>query len=347
MMRRALAIVCGLTVLAGAAACRGGEAGADLAAWAQAQAAARGSDQAQAAAAYQAFAAQYPWSDKVPDALAEAAQAHFALGRAAQVLHRNPPPAVAEFTHARDLFRRVAEEYPSSAVAPRAQYMSGSASLFLHDLPAAEREYGAVANEFARDQGYLKKAMVRRAEVLLHQLRVPEAVASFREFAARFPQDTTAADANGKRVLSYLRYASKLDKPAPPLSPSAWIQGEPVVLARLRGRPVAVYFFATWCPHCNGEKEFINDLYARCGAKGWTLVGVTNASRGQTVESVRSWLESNRVRFPVMMDAGAATSTAYDGGSVPNLVLIDRAGNVRWHDHPAALVESTLDLVGK
>jgi hypothetical protein len=35
----------------------------------------------------------------------------------------------------------------------------------------------------------------------------------------------------------------------------------------------------------------------------------------------------------------------YQASKIPEMVLIDRAGNVRWHDHPGNLQDSTLEML--
>jgi hypothetical protein len=62
----------------------------------------------------------------------------------------------------------------------------------------------------------------------------------------------------------------------------------------------------------------------------------------KTLGEVQTYLAQHDFKFPVMMDRGE-TSQRYQARKYPELVLIDREGRVRWHDHPASLLDTTLE----
>jgi hypothetical protein len=45
-----------------------------------------------------------------------------------------------------------------------------------------------------------------------------------------------------------------------------------------------------------------------------------------------------------MFDKGR-TTPSYLGAKLPDLVLIDRLGRVRWHDNPANLADETIETL--
>lgn len=291
----------------------------------------------EAAAAYEACASE-PGA-RAADALVEAAFVHFRQGRARQRLHRNPPDAVASFERARELFRRAADSHPDSPAADRARYMAGSASLFLWDLAAAERDYGRVVEEMGPAVDYYGKALVRQGRVRLHQLRTEEGLSLLRRFRAETPD---ARDSLAKEADTLLRYGQLFGRDAPELDVASWPSGPPVKLKDLRGRVVALYFFTTWCPNCRKEIGFMKDLHRRFAERGLELVAMTDTSKGQTHESVRAYVEQHGIAYRVAIDAGGTFPT-YEGRLIPNVVLIDKRGRVRWHDHPGALPDSTIE----
>ncbi|GIW42170.1 MAG: hypothetical protein KatS3mg076_2747 [Candidatus Binatia bacterium] len=263
---------------------------------------------------------------------------HFLRGRELQKLHRNPPEAAAEFEKAYAGYLEIARRYPRDPIASRAQYMAGSAKLFLDQPDAAIAAYTAVLEKYPIDPAYVAKALLQRAMVEKNYLRPQAARRTLEQFMAL---DSKTPD--------LLRRAEKLErslrlvgKKAPELQVRRWFRaGEPGDLAR-KG-PRMIYFFTTWCPNCRKEAPFVSDLARRFAPRGFVVIGITDHSRGQTDGDIPPYLEKHGFRFPVGVDDGGKTSAAYEARSVPTLVLVDREGTVRWHDHPAALSDRVLE----
>jgi thiol-disulfide isomerase/thioredoxin len=50
--------------------------------------------------------------------------------------------------------------------------------------------------------------------------------------------------------------------------------GGELVLANLRGKPMLLNFWATWCPPCVTEMPLLNRFHARQQGRGWQVVGL-------------------------------------------------------------------------
>src|SRR5271155_4954187 len=50
--------------------------------------------------------------------------------------------------------------------------------------------------------------------------------------------------------------------------------GGSLTMAQLRGRPVFMDFFATWCPPCNAEAPMVNAAFKMYGPQGLQVIGV-------------------------------------------------------------------------
>ncbi len=310
------------------------------AAWSAAHALKSKADYERAAAAFDAFARAHPADPRAAEARVEHGVCWFSLGRARQELQQNTPASLAAFERARTAFEAVTQETPTAAVAGRAQYMRGTVALFAGDLVTAEREYGRGLELYASDTKYLPKSLERRAAVRRHLLRTADARSDLERYLRDFGSADDAASAR-----RYLQMLGQFEQIAPPLSPGGtWIQGGPLSLTDLRGDVVILNFFATWCENCEKARPFLQDLVKRFRPMGVRMIGIVDYSKGQTVESVRAFLPTKGIDFPVLMDQGQTTA-AYLGQKIPDIVILDRLGRVRWHDNPANLQDATLELL--
>jgi thiol-disulfide isomerase/thioredoxin len=309
------------------------------AAWTAAHDLKRKADYERAAAAFEAYARAYPGTPRAFEAQVEDGVCWFSLGRARQQLQRNTPASREAFAKARALFEGVVQAAPKSDVAGRAQYMRGTVAAFAGELKLADEQYSRGIELYASDAKYLPKCVERRAAVRRAMLRTADATADLQRYLRDFPKGEDAESAR-----RYLQYLAMCEKPAPELAPEAWVQGGPHTLANLQGDVVLLYFFATWCENCEKARPFLIDLNERYEPMGVHVIGVVDHSKGQTVESVRAFLPANGIRFPVLMDSGRTTA-AYLGQKIPDVVLIDRLGRVRWHDNPGVLQEATLEAI--
>jgi peroxiredoxin len=218
--------------------------------------------------------------------------------------------------------------------------MRGWVKYTLEDEAGADAEFGTVLDKWKSDPKYVPKALERRAVVRRSQLQTAAAIADLQRYAKEYPKGDEI-----ESVKRYLQYCERFEKPAPPLATEAWIQGDPMTLDAFRGDIVVLYFFATWCENCEAVRPAMLDLFGRYEPMGVHFIGIVDHSKGQTLESVQAFLQPKGIRFPVMMDSASKTIGAYMGTKLPDVVILDRAGRVRWHDNPNNLHDATLELL--
>ena len=114
-------------------------------------------------------------------------------------------------------------------------------------------------------------------------------------------------------------------KPAPLFTLTS-IDGKELTLAELKGTPVLVNFWATWCVPCESENpELIRAARAWKGKAAF--VGVVYQDKPETI---RSWLTAHGgTAYPTLVDEGGKVAIAYGVYGVPESFLIDANGVIR------------------
>ena len=102
--------------------------------------------------------------------------------------------------------------------------------------------------------------------------------------------------------------------------------GGELAMADLRGKPLVLNFWATWCPPCVKEMPELDRFHRAYGAKGWQVVGL--AIDGPT--PVREFLVKVPVGFAIGLAGFEGTDLGRqlgnDKGGLPFTVLFDRRG---------------------
>jgi len=106
-------------------------------------------------------------------------------------------------------------------------------------------------------------------------------------------------------------------------------QGTPLAWSALKGRPIVLNFWATWCPPCVKEMPELDRFQREFAAKGWKVVGL--AVDGPT--PVREFLAKVQVGFDIGLAGFGGTELSQTLGNtvggLPFTVLIDAQGRVR------------------
>ncbi|MBI2914950.1 MAG: redoxin domain-containing protein [Firmicutes bacterium] len=103
------------------------------------------------------------------------------------------------------------------------------------------------------------------------------------------------------------------------------LDGKRVELASLKGTPVFLNFWTTWCPPCRQEMPELQRFYAKHGKE----VAVLAVNIQESEKTVRTFMDENGYRFPVPMDTKGAVTERYLVRSIPTSIVIDKRGIVR------------------
>jgi thiol-disulfide isomerase/thioredoxin len=103
------------------------------------------------------------------------------------------------------------------------------------------------------------------------------------------------------------------------------LSGKPVSLRSLRGRPVLVSFFATWCPPCVEEAPSLETLARRLGGKATVLV----VSVDEDADALKKFYAKGSTAT-VVRDDTRNVPTSFGTSKYPESFLIDAGGKVRY-----------------
>jgi peroxiredoxin len=103
--------------------------------------------------------------------------------------------------------------------------------------------------------------------------------------------------------------------------------GKALALADFRGQIVLLNFWASWCGPCRQEMPILEQLNRQYHGKGVTLLGVN--VEPDSAAAVQ-WLKATPVTFPILFDTDSKVSKLYEVAGMPNTVIIDRKGLVRY-----------------
>ena len=104
------------------------------------------------------------------------------------------------------------------------------------------------------------------------------------------------------------------------------LDGRTLRLAELRGRPVILDFWATWCAPCRASMPVLSAMQTRFGSRGLVVVGLSVDD--QEPQVVRRFAERLRIRFPVAMADERMLDDYGPIRSIPTTIFIDRHGRI-------------------
>lgn len=103
-------------------------------------------------------------------------------------------------------------------------------------------------------------------------------------------------------------------------------EGGDLVMARLRGRPLVLNFWATWCPPCIREMPQLSRFAREFGPAGWQVVALA----AEQAEPVRRFLQKLPVDFPVGLAGALALDLSRElgnsQGALPFTAVFDASG---------------------
>jgi thiol-disulfide isomerase/thioredoxin len=115
------------------------------------------------------------------------------------------------------------------------------------------------------------------------------------------------------------------DKGVPPLMLTD-LEGKAWDLGRLKGRPVLLNFWATWCEPCRNEMPSLELVATRYERDGLVVLSVNYE---EALPAIKRFLDSLPFSLPILLDRNGDATAAWTPRVFPTTVLIDRDGMPR------------------
>jgi len=125
------------------------------------------------------------------------------------------------------------------------------------------------------------------------------------------------------------------------LAPDLMLQdldGELIKLSDLRGRPVLLNFWTTWCGYCRAERSTLQQLHEQYGEDELAVLAV---AIGEDRTLLRSFVREQGLTYSILLDEDGRVSRSYKVRGIPASFFIDREGVIQAQ-HVGALAEEVL-----
>lgn len=95
--------------------------------------------------------------------------------------------------------------------------------------------------------------------------------------------------------------------------------GDTISLLELRGSPVIINLWATWCAPCQLEMPVLQAIYGEYRLQGLRVVAV---NLGEPEDTVRDWVEEMDLTFDIVLDARREIETLYQLRGAPSTYIV-------------------------
>ncbi len=115
------------------------------------------------------------------------------------------------------------------------------------------------------------------------------------------------------------------ERPVAPSRELPRLGGGEASVAALKGKPVILNFWASWCPPCVDELPLIQKTHEMLSKRGGTVLGIdVKENSGAALEAV----EDFGLTFPNLRDRDAVLARKLGAVGYPETIVLDRKGRV-------------------
>ena len=104
-------------------------------------------------------------------------------------------------------------------------------------------------------------------------------------------------------------------------------EGKIIRLSDLRGQPVLVNLWATWCPPCRAEMQTLETVYNDYKDQGFIVLAVNMTSQDDP-QAILPFVTERGLTYPILLDDKGEIAKAYQMKSLPSSFFINRDGTI-------------------
>jgi cytochrome c biogenesis protein CcmG, thiol:disulfide interchange protein DsbE len=128
--------------------------------------------------------------------------------------------------------------------------------------------------------------------------------------------------------LTHQQHAPPVGSVAPAFTLRRLDETRTVSLASLRGRPVVLNFWASWCETCKGEAPVLERDWNRYRRRGLVVLGVDYKD---FAPDARRFVAAHGLTFPILEDGSGEVTGTYGVSKAPETYVVNRRGRIVAH----------------
>lgn len=183
------------------------------------------------------------------------------------------------------------------------------------------------------------EAMLQLALSKEFEEKEKDALAYYRKVTEAFPNSSAGEKAAG--AVRRLESVGKTIELA-----GTTLNGKPLSLQDLRGRPVVVHFWATWCEPCKQDMKMLRRLQSQYQRARLAIVGVNVDVQH---DRAADYVKTAELGWPQLFAPGGLEGSPHARRfgiqTLPTMMLIDGSGKVVSHNIRAAELPDAIDQV--
>jgi len=105
-------------------------------------------------------------------------------------------------------------------------------------------------------------------------------------------------------------------------------EGEIITLSDLRGQPVLINLWTSWCSPCKAEMPALEHVYQDYNHDGLEILAVNSTNQDKAANAI-AFVQDLGLTFPILFDNNGSVSKQYHLQALPTSIFINRAGVIQ------------------